>query len=96
MGRALTAAAVNNQTVTAALLNRLSADCAINVANLWKTIKACIGMQNTELLSRLLKWVRAMSDSCADAQQRRDLRLYAIETGAVELLQTTNNLWALS
>jgi len=63
---------------------------------LWTTIEACFGIHDAKILPQLLKWLRAMSDSCPDAQQKRDLRQYAIETGAAETLQTIDSLWGPS
>jgi hypothetical protein len=93
MGDALSAAAANNRTDTAVLLYRLSTDRATNVSNLWTTIEACFGKHHAKILPQLLHWLRTMSDSSPDAQQKRDLRQYAIETGAAETLQMIDSLW---
>ncbi|KAF1924043.1 uncharacterized protein M421DRAFT_425228 [Didymella exigua CBS 183.55] len=96
MGRPLTAAAINDQLGTADLLYKLPTVHTTNESYLWATIESCMGIENDDFIPQLLKWLQTASDICPDARQKRELRLYAIETGAVEVLRTVDTLGAVS
>lgn len=76
MGLALKAAAISDQFDTAGLLYKLSTNRATNVTHLWYAIDTCIRLQQSKIVPQLLKWLRPMSDTCPNARQKCELRLW--------------------